>query len=288
MARLPIVVAMLWPLTAIGCASLSPLAPLERRLVFYPAPYPAGDWNPTFISPEDAWFAAQDGTRLHGWFVEHPQPQAAALLCHGNAGNISGLAETLAILRDRHRLSVLAFDYRGYGRSEGRPTEAGVLQDARAARKWLANRTGTNEADVVLMGISLGGSVAVDLAQDGARGLVLASTFCSLPEVAQHHIAWLPRSAMTLRFNSLEKIQRYNGPVLISHGEADEVVPFEQGERLYHAASGPKQFVRIPGGHHNDPQTEDYRVALDHFLADLPSAGNLPALNPAKPVAALR
>jgi fermentation-respiration switch protein FrsA (DUF1100 family) len=257
-----------------GCATTrlpSPLGPLERSLVFQPAPYPAGDWSPTIIDPEDAWFESADETKLHGWFVAHPHPQGVALLCHGNAGNVSWLGVTLAILRDRHRLSVLAFDYRGYGRSEGRPTEPAVLEDARAARQWLAERTGVGESDVILMGISLGGGVAVDLAQDGARGLVLASTFSSLPDVAQHHVWWLPvRPLMTSRMNSLEKIRRYEGPVLISHGDADEVVPFEQGERLYDAAPGPKRFVRIPNGRHNDPQPESYRRALDEFLAALP------------------
>jgi hypothetical protein len=273
MRSVALIIAAACPTIGLGCAaagSPKPLAPLERNLVFQPAPYPIGDWSPTIIEPEDAWFAAADGTRLHGWFIEHPQPMAVALLCHGNAGNISNLAESLAILRDRHRLSVLAFDYRGYGRSEGRPTEGGILSDARAARRWLAERTQLAESDVVLMGVSLGGAVAVDLAQDGARGLVLCSTFCSLPDVAEHHFAWLPaRSVMSMRLNSLEKIRSYGGPVLISHGDADEVVPFEQGRRLYEAAPGPKRFVRAPGGRHNDPQPEEYRVALDAFLAEL-------------------
>ncbi|MCI0361152.1 MAG: alpha/beta hydrolase, partial [Planctomycetaceae bacterium] len=258
-----------------GCASLgswSPLAATERRSIFQPDKYPAGDWNPTAVLVQDAQFAAADGTKLHGWYVRHPQPLAHALVLHGNAGNVTLLAESLRILNRRHQLAVLALDYRGYGRSEGKPTEAGVLLDARAARRWLAEKEGIAETDVVLVGYSLGGGVAVDLAaEDGARGLVLASTFTSLPDLAEHHMSWLPMSwLMTMQMSSLEKIKRYRGPLLLSHGDADEVVPYSQGLALFQAANEPKRLVTIRGGKHNDPQPEEYRVALDQFLADLP------------------
>ena len=256
-----------------GCSlmgSLSPLRPLERRMVFSPVAYPIGDWEPKGLDFEDAWFQSKTGPKLHGWYVDHPAPEGVALLCHGNGGNITVLAETLSVLSRRHNLSVLAFDYRGYGRSEGKPSETGILEDARTARTWLADRTGVAESDVILFGISLGGGVAVDLAQDGARGLILASTFTSLPAVAKHHVGWLPTAAlMTYEMNSLEKIRKYRGPVLISHGDADEVVPFAHGERLYEAAPGPKRFIAIPGGKHNDPQPKEYRLALEEFIEEL-------------------
>jgi len=258
-----------------GCAHmgpLSPLAPLERKMIFHPAPFPEGNWEPHGLAHEDAWFEAEDGTSLHGWFVPHPDPIGVALFMHGNAGNISSRAQTLHVLNGRHRLSVLAFDYRGYGRSEGKPSERGILQDARAARAWLARRTGVPEQDIILMGRSLGGAVAVDLAaKDGARGLVLASTFTSLPDVGAHHFRWLPTSPlMSLRLNSLSKIRYYSGPLLQSHGDADRVIPYDLGQRLYEAAPGPKRFVTLPGGGHNDPRPETYRIALDEFLASLP------------------
>jgi uncharacterized protein len=266
-------------LASSGCAALGPWSPLagtERRSIFQPAKYPAGDWNPTTVLIQDANFAAADGTKLHGWYVRHSQPRAHALLLHGNAGNVTLLAETLRILNRRHQLAVLALDYRGYGRSEGKPTEAGVLLDARAARKWLAEKEGIPQSDVVLLGFSLGGGVAVDLAaSDGARGLVLASTFTSLPDVAGHHLSWLPMSwLMTMRMNSLEKIKQYRGPLLVSHGDADEVIPYEQGLALFRAANEPKRLVTVSGGKHNDPQPEEYRVALDQFIAELPPLGS--------------
>ncbi len=262
-----------------GCVSptasgWSPLAAYEQSHVYYPVKFPAGDWSPDGLAVEDAWFQAEDGTRLHGWFLPHKSPRGVALFCHGNAGNVSDSAESLRTLHDRHGLSVLAFDYRGYGRSEGTPSEAGLLQDARAARAWLAKRAGVSEVDVVLMGQSLGGAVAVDLAaEDGARGLVLASTFASLPEVAAHHVRWLPtQSLMRNRFDSESKIGRYAGPLLQVHGDRDRVVPFEQGKRLFDAANEPKRFVVSAGGDHNDPLSDEYRDALDEFLAALPSA----------------
>ena len=280
MLRIPRVCLWLLWLSAltstVGCASLGPLSPLlpmERAIVFQPAAHPAGDWTPAHLEFEDAWFEAEEGLKLHGWFVDHANPRGVALFCHGNAGNVTVMADSLQILNERHRLAVMSFDYRGYGRSAGKPSEAGILEDARAARKWLAKRTGTPEADIILMGQSLGGGVAIDLAaRDGARALVLASTFTSLPAVGASHMPWLlPRWNMTIRMDSLSKIREYAGPVLISHGPADEVIPFTQGQRLYEAVPGPKRFHREPGARHNDPRSEKYRVVLEEFLASLDS-----------------
>jgi fermentation-respiration switch protein FrsA (DUF1100 family) len=251
-------------------SSLNPLGKLEKSLVFAPSRFPAGNWKPAGLVFEDARFAAADGTRLHGWYVPHEQPRAVVLFCHGNAGNVALWADVLRVLHDRMGVTVMGFDYRGYGRSEGTPTEAGVLADARAARTWLARRAGIQENQIVLMGRSLGGAVAVDLATDGARGLVLESTFTSMPEVAHALLPWLPvRTVMQAQFNSLAKIHNYHGPLLQSHGTADRLVPYAMGRQLFKAANEPKQFVAIPGGDHNDPQTEAYYTALSAFLGKL-------------------
>jgi fermentation-respiration switch protein FrsA (DUF1100 family) len=253
----------------------SPTAGLERHGIYQPAKYPHGDWQPTAVLVQDAQFSAADGTRLHGWYVRHPQPVGHALLLHGNPGNVTLLADTLRTLNRRHNLAVLALDYRGFGKSEGVPSEQGLYQDARAARRWLAETSGIAESDVILMGVSLGGAVATDLAaSDGCRGLVLANTFTSLPEVAQHHQPWLPMSlVVSTRYDSLSKIKEYHGPLLLSHAEADEIVPYKQGLALYAAATGPKKLITVKGGKHNDPQPEEYRLALDQFLAELPPLG---------------
>lgn len=256
-----------------GCASYvnySPLARLERSIIYQPRDFPA-ELAGKKLPFEEVNFVSTDGTKLHGWFVDHPDAIGVALFCHGNAGNIVSRGESLLLLNERHRLAVMTFDYRGYGKSEGKPTETGILADARAARKWLADRKAIREQDIILMGRSLGGGVAVDLAaDDGARGLVLASTFTSLPAVANDHIRLLPASLlMTQRFDSLSKIKNYNGPLLQSHGDADALIPIEQARELFDAAPGAKRFVVIPGGEHNSPQTEEYRLALDEFLKSL-------------------
>lgn len=255
----------------------SPLATLEKNLVYHPTSYPS-ELEGEPLPFEEARFQSDDGTELHGWFMDHPEPIAIALFCHGNAGNIASRGDSLMILNRHHRLAVMAFDYRGYGKSKGRPTENGILADARAARKWLAKRKGVREQDIVLMGRSLGGAVAIDLAaKDGAKGLVIASTFTSLPDVAQEAFPMLPaRILMTQRFNSLAKIKDYHGPLLQSHGDADVLIPISLARELHAAAPGRKQFIPIPGGRHNDPQPEEYRIALDAFLRELSAPARRP------------
>jgi len=245
---------------------------LENHLIFFPAKYPVGNWQPDDLDVEDAYFTAADGTRLHGWYLEHPHPRGHVLFAHGNAGNITWRAEILRQLHDRLGVSVLIFDYRGYGRSEGSPNEEGVLADARAARRWLARRADIDEQSIILLGRSIGGAVVVDLAaRDGARALVLESTFTSLPDVAVGHYPWAPvRWLMRTRLNSLEKIQNYHGPLLMSHGDADRIVPYQLGRRLFEAApSRNKKFITLRGGDHNDPQPASYYEQLDAFLNTL-------------------
>ena len=249
---------------------LSPLGPLERSMIYHPTEWPEDFALPESAPVEDAWFTSQDGTRLHGLFAEHPEPQAIALVCHGNAGNVADRVGSLSILNGAHRLSVLMFDYRGFGRSEGKPSEAGIMQDARAARKWLAKRTGVPESQIVIMGRSLGGAVAVDLAaNDGAKALVLASTFTSMPEVARQHLKLLPTSLlMTERLDSINKLSKYKGPLLQSHGKDDQLIPIELGRKLFEVAPGPKNFIEVEGGH-NAPQSPEYRQALEELLQRL-------------------
>ena len=245
---------------------------LERTLVYPASQYPSGNWNPTTIPFEDADFFAPDGTKLHGWYVPHANPRAVVLFAHGNGGNLSDRALVLRLLNEKLRLSVMIFDYRGYGRSEGKPDEAGLLSDARAARAWLAKRAGIAETEIVLLGHSLGGGVMVDLAaKDGARGLILESTFTSLPDVAAHHYPWIPvRLIMRNRFESIKKIDQYHGPLLQSHGTADEIIPFELGRRLHEAApSRGKQFFEMSGLSHNMMPSSAYYKALDDWIERL-------------------
>lgn len=275
---------MIWRVTRVSLIGYLGLLLLlmffEESLVFVPQKYPSGNWSPAGVEFADAEFTASDGVRLHGWYVESDNPRAVVLFCHGNAGNITHRVDRIEELVDQLGCSLLLFDYRGYGRSEGKPTEEGILLDARAARAWLAERAGVSEEEIVLVGHSLGGAVAVDLAaKDGARGLILENTFARLPDVAAVHYPWAPvRLLMRTEFNSIEKIAGYHGPLLQCHGDADEVVPFEQGKLLFEAAvSSRKHFHVIPGGLHNTPHPEWWVDELDQFLQSLPVA-QTPAL----------
>jgi fermentation-respiration switch protein FrsA (DUF1100 family) len=249
---------------------------LEEKLIFFPDKAVGNLPHPPGLAIEDAWFQAADGTRLHGWYAPHSHPRAIVVYCHGNAGNISHRDEIIWKLHDVSGVAVLVFDYRGYGLSEGKPSEAGVLGDARAARAWLAAREGIAETDIVLMGESLGGAVAVDMAAaDGAKALILESTFNSLPDLAARLYPWLPvRWLMRTRFDSQAKIGNYHGPLLQSHGPADSIVPFEFGWRLFEAANEPKQFLEIADRDHNDGRPTSYYRALAEFLdGNVPQSG---------------
>jgi fermentation-respiration switch protein FrsA (DUF1100 family) len=246
---------------------------MESSLIYFPSVYPEGIWNPPGLAFEDAWFEA-DGAKLHGWYVPCDNPRAVVLVAHGNAGNVSHRCDLLAGLHELN-IATLIFDYRGYGRSSGSPSESGILADARAARAWLAQRAGVAEAEIVLLGESLGGGVMVDLAAgDGARGLILENTFTSLPDVAAFHYPWLPvRLLMRTRMDSAAKIGRYRGPLLQVHGDADTIIPYAIGQRLFAAANEPKELVTIAGGDHNDPRTPEYFAAIDRFIQRLGDAG---------------
>jgi len=244
----------------------SPMS-LEDSLVYQPRRFPDGDWS-LDAGLEEADFESADGTRLHGWFASPEQPNAVVLFLHGTTGNVTYFRNHIRLFNERLNCAVFAFDYRGYGRSRGRPSESGIVEDARAARSWLANRCGVPEADVILVGHSLGGGVAVEVAaRDGARGLVLWNTFTSLPDVAKRLVPLLPvQTLMRNRLDSWSRIGEYRGPLLQSHGDADLVIPFEQGERLHAKANEPKRFVPVHGGGHNDPPSPEFLQALREFL----------------------
>lgn len=265
-------VASLWAST--GCrvlGPLSPLRPVEQVLVYPSIPSPLAS-EPPEMSGRRVQIETEDRHLLDARYFAHPYAQAVVLYCHGNVGTVDKwgiLAERLSHI---HRLSILVFDYRGYGRSTGIASEQGILRDAEAARNWLARENGIRPRDVVLMGRSLGGAVAVDLAANGgARGLILESTFSSLPDVAEQHAAWLlPHWNMTQRLNSREKLKKYDGPLLQSHGDADRLIPLLLGEELYESAPGPKQFVVVKGGTHNDDHIRYCADEREMFFRHLP------------------
>lgn len=213
---------------------------------------------------EERTFAAADGTRLSAFHAPAPDEKAPVLVwSHGNAGNVSSRADVLVALASRG-LGVLAFDYRGYGRSEGRPSEDGVYADAEAAYDLL-RRDGVAAERIVAFGESIGGAVAIELARRRPCGaLVALSTFTTLNEVARIHYGPLATLIAT-RFPSIERIGSLAIPILVLHGDRDEIVPFALGERLFAAARDPKRFVTVPGAFHND--VFDREDVLDEIAA---------------------
>ena len=245
---------------------------LERWLVFPAPPVNEDDWDVPDLPYEDIYFRADDGTRLHGWFIPHPAPKAYVLYCHGNGEYVAQLSNRLRVLHQRIGVTVFAWDYRGYGHSQGTPHEKNVIPDARRAHLWLADKVGISPADIVLIGRSLGGAVAVALAAEyHVRGLVLDRTFASLLDAAAYNYPWLPvRWIMQNKFSSIERIKSYHGPLLQAHGTADQVVPFDQGKKLFEAAPGAdKRFLTVEDGNHSGPLPEFCYQALVDFINGL-------------------
>ncbi|MGQ0752195.1 MAG: alpha/beta hydrolase [Betaproteobacteria bacterium] len=201
---------------------------------------------------EELEIATEDGEKLAAWWVPVPQARGTVLIFHGNAGNISHRIEYLRMF---HRLGYasLIVDYRGYGRSTGSPSEEGTYRDALAAWRHLTEQRAISARDIVLFGESLGAAVASWLAARHApRALALASAFTSVADLGAQIYWFLPVRLMSrFEYNTLANLARISAPVLVAHSREDEIVPFSHGERLYAAASEPKQFLVLSGGHND-------------------------------------
>jgi fermentation-respiration switch protein FrsA (DUF1100 family) len=245
---------------------------LERWLVYPAPPRSAGDWKATWLPHEDVWFQSADGTKLHGWLVPHDKPKRAILYCHGNGEHVAFNAELAAQLRDTLQASVFLFDYRGYGHSAGRPNEAGCIADGHAAQRWLAERMGIKPNEVVLMGRSLGGAVAVALASEvGAQALVVETSFSTMTDVAATLYPWLPvRLFMENRYDSLSRIKNYRGPFVQSHGLSDSLVPVRIARLLFDGSpSTEKRWLEFADLGHNSMWPDSYYADLATFLDEV-------------------
>jgi hypothetical protein len=247
---------------------------LEKHLIYFPMR--AHDVTPAGLglAYEEVALVTEDGVRLHGWFLPVKGSRRSVLVCHGNAGNVSHRLDRALLIQSRLKLDVFLFDYRGYGASEGSPDEEGTYRDARAAYRWLVAH-GIGPARVVLFGESLGSAVALQLALEvEARALVLESPFASIPEMARAVYPFLPLwPFVRTRYDNVAKVGRLRMPLLVLHGDRDEVVPFAQGRRVFDAAPEPKKFLAIPGASHNDTYVvggQAYWQALRAFLEGLP------------------
>jgi uncharacterized protein len=242
---------------------------LQDRLVYFPTRELEATPRALGVDYEDVWLAAEDGVRLHGWFAALPAARATVLFFHGNGGNISHRLERIAIFR-RLGLSTFLIDYRGYGSSDGRPSEEGTYRDARAAWRYLTETRGIDAEGIILYGESLGGAVATRLAAARTAGaIVVESSFTSLPDLGAELYPWLPvRWISRYVYPSAENLARVHAPVLVIHSRQDEIIPFHHGHALYTAAHEPKAFLEIHGGHNDGVQASgsQYVEGLDRFL----------------------
>ena len=248
----------------------------QRRLIYFPSPGPVP--SAATISPtgRDVVLDTEDGLRLAAWYF----PAAgrgrgpAVVVFNGNAGD-RGLRAGLALALNRHGLSVLLFDYRGYGGNPGRPSEDGLAADARAAQAWLAGQPDVDPNRIAYFGESLGAAVAIGLAvQLPPAALVLRSPFTSLADVGAVHYPWLPVRRLLLdRYPSIDRIGSVQAPLLVIAGDRDDIVPADLSKRLYNAAADPKRFVAVPGAGHNDPELLDGRQMMDEIGRFLSSTG---------------
>jgi hypothetical protein len=250
---------------------------LENHLIYSPPRYPEGFANPASrgLRLEEVWIATEDGLRLNAWFLRAPSSPKVLLMFHGNAENIGHGLGRLRVLA-RLGVNVLALDYRGYGKSEGSPDEAGIYRDAEAAYRYLTEVQRFQPKNLVVYGQSLGGAVAIDLAsRHPCGGLIVESSFTSGREMARRAFRIpLLEYVVKSRFDSLPKIKSVRSPILIIHGTRDEVVPFAMGQRLYQAAPEPKAFLPVEGARHNDV----FEVGGEKYLETLRVLLGMPAI----------
>jgi hypothetical protein len=249
----------------------------QERLVYFPSRGLDATPADLGLAFREVRFAAADGMALHGWYVPCERARGTVLFFHGNAGNISHRLETLRLAQGLG-LNIFIIDYRGYGQSDGRPTEAGTYADAQGAWNWLRAETGEAPGRIVVWGRSLGGAVAAHLVAhlcmertEPPAALILESTFTSLPDMGAVAYPFLPvRLIARMRYPVAEDLARVRCPVLVAHSPQDEIVPYRFGERLYVVASEPKRFLRLRGDHNNGwlATGREYVLAVDGFLQD--------------------
>jgi len=241
----------------------------QRRMVYFPNRrlwQTPSDWGMAY---EDVSFETKDGVRIHAWFVPAQPSKGVILFCHGNAGNISHRLDTLKIFKDLG-YSTLIFDYRGYGRSKGRPTEMGTYRDVEGAWQHLVKQRGVAPDKVVLFSRSIGGPIAAWLAKEHTPGaLILESTFNTFVDMGASAYWFVPvRLLCRFKYDTAAYAKEAECPILVVHSPEDDIVPYRLGRRLYEALPEPKEFLEIRGGHNYGFQTTGsaYVRGLREFL----------------------
>jgi len=239
---------------------------IERNFIFFPErrhSFSPQEWG---LDVRDVFFTTEDNVKLHAWHVQGPQDSPIVLWFHGNAGNISDRVENAKLLADRS-LSLLMVDYRGYGKSEGTPSEAGIYLDGQASYDYLVRQSNISPDTLVIFGRSLGSCVAVMVAANNpCAGVILESAFTNMEEMARANFPMLPGLGnFRKKFDSLSRIPNIAAPILFIHGDQDEIVPYELGRKLATAALSETEFYTIRGAHHNDTYPVGGKEYFDEF-----------------------
>jgi fermentation-respiration switch protein FrsA (DUF1100 family) len=224
---------------------------LEHKSLYFP--YRAINATPEDIGLEyeDINIRTRDGIRLSTWFIPSEDSRAVLLFCHGNGGNISHRLAKLQIL-NKLNLSVLIYDYRGYGRSKGSPDEEGIYLDAETVYDYLVNKKGVSPESIIAFGESLGAAVSADLAlKHDIKGVIIEEGFPSVKAVGMHYFPFIPNFIYKSKYDTKEKLKSLKAPKLIFHSIDDEIIPFDMGKRLFEAAAEPKEFIELRGGHND-------------------------------------
>jgi uncharacterized protein len=254
---------LIWrvPLLLAGILGIGMFLGLEKYAIFVPERAIEMTPQSEGIAYEDVWFAAQDGVKLHGWLVPAPEARFTLVWFHGNAGNISHRVDNIKSLHRRLSRpwlpSIFIFDYRGYGRSDGSLSdlsEEATYRDGDGALAYLRGRQDLAHTKLVYFGRSLGSAIAVEMARHQApAGLILETPLTSIKDMARIALPFLRVGGfLRTKYDSLSKVQEIRVPLLVLHGDRDDVVPYEQGRRLFEAANQPKTFYTIRGARHND------------------------------------
>ncbi|MFH2050592.1 MAG: alpha/beta hydrolase [bacterium] len=228
------------------------LAVNQAKMIYLPSP----DINltPTNIGLafDDITFYAEDNTGLNGWFIPAENSIGTILFCHGNGGNISGRLETIRLFNEMG-LSIFIFDYRGYGRSDGEPSEKGTYKDARAAWNYLVAEKGIVGSKIIIIGRSLGGAIAAHLAREvSPAGLIIESAFKSVKSLGGELYPFFPIKLISrFNYNTASYIRKVKCPILVVHSPEDDIIPFHHGREIYQSAPEPKQFLEITGNHND-------------------------------------
>jgi fermentation-respiration switch protein FrsA (DUF1100 family) len=251
----------------------------EERLIYFPSREIEATPEALGLEFREVLLLTSDGTRIHGWFLPaspRRSPAFTVLFCHGNAGNISGRLDRAMALQRRLGVDVFLFDYRGFGRSEGTPSEEGTYRDAVAAHRYLVEELGIAAERVIWFGESLGAAVAIELSlRERAAALVLEAPFTSIADMARvaYPILGPFIPFVRTRYDNLKKIPEVALPLLLFHARRDPVVPFGQGECLFRAAREPKTFVPLENAGHADGFLVEEDVYWNAWKGFLESVG---------------